>query len=196
MKVIKSMYKTSLIFSIILFLLGLLLLLKPEVTLHAISYTIGTILIVWGIIPVISFFTNKEKETYLEFNFVIGVFALIFGLIVMLNPNMIGSIIPLLLGIWMIINGITKLSYALSIKDSNSTVSTIIPLLILVCGIILIFNPFGAAVAITKLVGIFLLIYSILDIIECFSIKKAVKLSVKETKKEDKKVIEAVYEEE
>ena len=195
MKLIKSMYKTSLIFSIILFVLGLLLLTNPEGILHAISYTIGIILMVWGIIPIISFFSNKERETYLEFSFVIGVFALIFGLIVMLNPNMIGSIIPVLISIWMIINGITKLSYALSLKECKSTTSTIIPLLILVCGIILIFNPFGTAIAITQLVGIFLLIYSTLDIIECFSIKKAVKARDK-IKKDDKKVIEAVYEEE
>lgn len=195
MKFIKSMYKTSIIFSIILFLLGLFLLLQPELTLHAISYTIGTILIVWGIIPIISFFSNKEREKYLEFSFVIGVFALIFGLIIMLNPNMIGSIIPILLSIWMIINGITKLSYALSLKESNSTSSIIIPLLILVCGIILIFDPFAGAVALTQLIGIFLLIYSVLDVVECFTIKKAIKSINKENKK-DKKVIEAVYEEE
>lgn len=195
MKFIKSMYKTSIIFSIILFILGLLLLVNPEGILHAISYTIGVILIVWGIIPILSFFSNKERETYLEFNFVIGVFALIFGLIVMLNPNMVGSIIPVLISIWMIINGISKLSYALSLNESKSTISIIIPLIILVCGIILIFNPFEGAKAFTKLLGIFLIIYSILDIVECFSIKKAVKAKDK-IKKDNKKVIEAVYEEE
>ena len=172
---------------------------KPETTLHAISYFVGIVLIIWGIIPVISFFSNKEKENYLEFSFICGVFALIFGIIVMLNPNIIGSIIPLLTGIWMIINGITKLFYAMNInKESNATTSIIISLIILVCGLLLVFNPFGGAVMLTKLIGIFIIVYSILDLLECYTLNKTVKKVVKKVDKNNKeqKVIEAVYEEE
>ncbi|MBE6159807.1 MAG: hypothetical protein E7157_02030 [Lactobacillales bacterium] len=198
-KKFKSMYKTSIIFSIILFLIGLFLLMKPETTLHAISYFVGIVLIIWGIIPVITFFSNKEKESYLEFSFIIGVFALIFGIIVMINPNIIGSIIPLLTGIWMLINGITKLYYALNIsKEGNATTSIIISLIILVCGLLLVFNPFGGAVMLTKLIGIFVIVYSVLDLIECYTLNKSIKEVTKDPKKDkkDQKVIEAVYEEE
>jgi len=172
---------------------------KPETTLHAISYFVGIVLIIWGIIPVITFFSNKEKESYLEFSFIIGVFALIFGIIVMINPNIIGSIIPLLTGIWMLINGITKLYYALNIsKEGNATTSIIISLIILVCGLLLVFNPFGGAVMLTKLIGIFVIVYSVLDLIECYTLNKSIKEVTKDPKKDkkDQKVIEAVYEEE
>lgn len=198
-KKFKNMYKTSIIFSIILFLIGLFLLMKPETTLHAISYFVGIVLIIWGIIPVITFFSNKEKESYLEFSFIIGVFSLVFGIIVMINPNIIGSIIPLLTGIWMIINGVTKLFYALSInKEGNATTSIIISLIILVCGLLLVFNPFGGAVMLTKLIGIFIIVYSVLDLIECYTLNKSIKEVTKNPKKDkkDQKVIEAVYEEE
>jgi len=198
-KKFKSMYKTSMIFSIILFFIGLFLLMKPETTLHAISYFVGIVLIIWGIIPVITFFSNKEKESYLEFTFIIGVFALIFGIIVMINPEIIGSIIPLLTGIWMIINGVTKLYYALSInKEGNATTSILISLIILVCGLLLVFNPFGGAVMLTKLIGIFVIVYSVLDLIECYTLNKSIKEVIKNPKndKKDQKVIEAVYEEE
>ena len=200
-KKFKSMYRTSIIFSIILFLIGLFLLTKPETTLHAISYFVGIVLIVWGIIPVITFFANKDKENYLEFSFILGVFALIFGIIVMLNPNIIGSIIPLVIGIWMIINGITKLYYALTInKEKSASLSIIISLIILICGLLLVFNPFGGAKMLTKLIGIFVIVYSVLDLIECYTLKKTVKNINKEEKNDKKnkdvKVIEAVYKEE
>lgn len=195
-KKFKSMYKTSIIFSIILFLVGLFLLMKPETTLHAISYFVGIVLIIWGIVPIITFFANKDKENYLEFSFIVGVFALVFGIIVMLNPNIIGSIIPLMVGIWMIINGITKLYYALNInKESKASISIIISVIILICGLLLIFNPFGGAVMLTKLIGIFVIVYSILDLIECYTLKRTVKNVPKKTNKNDN-IIEAVYEEE
>ena len=194
----KSMYRTSIIFSVVLILVGLFLLIKPETTLHAISYFIGIALIIWGLIPIIGFFSNKENKNYLEFSFILGVFALIFGIIIMINPYIIGSIIPLLIGIWMVINGVTKLYYSLTInKVSSATISIIISLVILVCGLILIFNPFKGAILLTKVIGISVIIYSILDLIECYTLKKTVKEFTNVTKgKNDTKVIEAVYEEE
>lgn len=197
-KKFKSMYRTSIIFSIILFLVGLFLLMKPEITLHAISYFVGIVLIIWGIIPIITFFSNKDKENYLEFSFICGVFSLLFGIIVMINPNIIGSIIPFLIGTWMIINGIIKLSYALTInKESSATSSIIISVIILICGLLLIFNPFGGAIMLTKLIGIFVIVYSVLDLIECYTLKRTVKTFTKDIKdNKDSKIIEAVYEEE
>lgn len=194
----KSMYRTSVIFSIVLFLVGLFLLLKPETTLHAISYFIGLVLIIWGVIPIISFFSNKETQKYLEFSFICGVFSLIFGIIVMINPNIIGSIIPLLIGIWMMINGVTKLYYSLTLnKENDATVSIILSIVILLCGLVLIFNPFGGAVVLTKIIGISVIIYSVIDLVECYTLKKTAKVFTKENKsKKDDKVIEAVYEEE
>ena len=138
------------------------------------------------------------SKNYLEISFILGVFALIFGIIIMINPDIIGSIIPLLIGIWMVINGVTKLYYSLTInKVSSATLSIIISLVILVCGLILIFNPFKGAILLTKIIGISVIIYSILDLIECYTLKKTVKEFTNASKeKNDIKVIEAIYEEE
>ena len=194
----KSMYRTSIIFSSLLILIGMFLLIKPETTLHAISYFMGVALIIWGLVPIIQFFSNKETKQYLEFSFIIGVFALIFGIIIMIEPNIIGSIIPLLIGIWMVINGVTKLYYSLTLnKLSSATVSIILSIIILICGLVLIFNPFKGAIILTKIIGISVIIYSILDLVECYTLKKTMKEFTNVSKnKKDQNVIEAVYEEE
>lgn len=194
----KSMYRTSIIFSSLLILIGMFLLIKPETTLHAISYFMGVALIIWGLVPIIQFFSNKETKQYLEFSFIIGVFALIFGIIIMIKPNIIGSIIPLLIGIWMVINGVTKLYYSLTLnKLSSATVSIILSIIILICGLVLIFNPFKGAIILTKIIGISVIIYSILDLVECYTLKKTMKEFTNVSKnKKDQNVIEAVYEEE
>lgn len=179
---LRSMYKTSIVLSIVLLFLGAFLLIKPETTLYAISYAIGMILIVWGLFPIIKFFTNKESQNYLEFNFVIGVIAFLFGVVVMINPEMIGSIIPLLMGIWMIINGSMKLYYSIILnRESNALSSIIISLIILLTGIVLVINPFDGAIVITQLIGISFILYAVLDLAECFSIFKTYNTVKKDT---------------
>ena len=188
-KKIGSMNKTSIIFSIIFILLCLFLILKPEDAIHLLSYALGMILLIWGLVSIVKFFSNKESQNYLEFSFIVGVFVFIFGVIILIKPNTIANIIPLLLGIWMLINGVTKLSYSLSINRNNPAPGSIIVSgLIIICGILLTLNPFSGAKALTQIIGGTLILYSILDLIECITIKSTVnKKALKEGKIIDEK---------
>ena len=140
---VKKMSMTSIIFSIIFILIGAFLLARPDDAIHLVSYALGIILLVWGLISVVQFFTDKESQNYLEFSFITGVFVLIFGIIILVKPEIIASIIPLLLGVWMLVNGVTKLSYSLTInKNKNAASSIIISLIIVIIGI---FSSIGIA---------------------------------------------------
>lgn len=188
---VKKMSMTSIIFSIIFILIGAFLLARPDDAIHLVSYALGIILLVWGLISVVQFFTDKESQNYLEFSFITGVFVLIFGIIILVKPEIIASIIPLLLGVWMLVNGVTKLSYSLTInKNKNAASSIIISLIIVIIGILLIINPFSGAEKLVQILGITIIIYSVLDLLECLSIKKAIK-----TKEKVNEIIEAEYEE-
>ena len=44
------------------------------------------------------------------------------------------------------------------------------------CGIILLFNPFKALTSFTQVVGIFIVIYAVLDMVSTFTIKRNVKM--------------------
>ena len=191
---IKKMNMTSIIFSILFILIGAFLLARPEDAIHLVSYALGIILALWGLISIVQFFTDRESQNYLEFSFILGVFMFIFGIIIIVKPNTVASIIPLLLGIWMLINGVTKLSYALTLnKNKNAASSIIISILIIVLGILLVFNPFAGAKTLVQILGVTIIVYSVLDLAECFAIRRIVK---KETKEEiENTIIEAEYEE-
>lgn len=189
---VKKMNMTSIIFSIIFILIGAFLLARPEDAIHLVSYALGIILLLWGAISIVQFFTDKESQNYLDFGFVVGVFVFIFGIIVLVKPNTIASIIPLLLGIWMLINGVTKLSYALTLnKQNNAAGSIIISVLIIILGILLIFNPFAGAQTLVQILGVIIIIYSALDLAECFAIKRV----IKKDKTSEGTIIEAEYKE-
>lgn len=50
----------------------------------------------------------------------------------------------------------------------------VISIISTICGIILLFNPFKAALGIMKIIGIFIIIYAILDLISTIAIKSSV----------------------
>lgn len=173
----KKFFRSSLISSIILMIIGVLLILQSEITIITISYLIGTLLIAMGAIAIIKFIKNINNVNREELDIFYGVVTIILGVIVVYNPEAIASIIPIIIGIGIIINSATKLQYAIELKQSlNSQWKTtvIISIISAVCGVILICNPFKGAVVIMQIIGGFIVAYSILDIISTITIKKNV----------------------
>ena len=190
---VKKMSITSVIFSLLFIVTGIFLLLKPETAINIVCYVLGVILVLWGVVSVIQFFSDKNSTSYLSLSFIFGAFVFIFGIIILIKPSIIASIVPLLLGVWMVINGVTKLSYSLSIyKASKNILSVVGSILIVIFGITLIFNPFEGAKGLTQIIGIALIVYSVLDLIESFSITFSLKN--KENSSEGK-IVEAEYKE-
>lgn len=194
---IKKMNITSIIFSILFLIVGILLLCRPGDALNIVSYSLGGMLIIWGVIQMIQFFVKKNSQNYFDISFVVGIFVSIFGVIILLKPRIISDIIPLMLGIWMIINGVTKLAFSLTINKKSKSLSTIIiAIAIVVVGLLLVINPFAGAAILTQLIGVTMIVYSILDLVGAIFIRKTAKEVTKLLDdSSDVKVIDAEYKE-
>lgn len=178
-KIMKDFFKSSLITSFVLAILGLLLIFESEATIFTISYIIGGILVAIGTLAIISFIKKSTANADLrgELDIVYGIVSIILGVLVITNPHVIASIIPVVIGIGIIISSATKLQYAFQLKANQNELwktTMLISIISTVCGIVLLFNPFKAAVGLTKIVGIFIVVYAILDIISTFAIKNSV----------------------
>lgn len=173
----KKFFRSSLISSIILMIIGVLLILQSEITIITISYLIGTLLIAMGAIAIIKFIKNINNVAREELDIFYGVVTIVLGVIVVYNPEAIASIIPIIIGIGIIINSATKLQYALELRESLNNqwkTTVVISIISAVCGVILICNPFKGAVVIMQIIGGFIVAYSILDIVSTITIKKNV----------------------
>ena len=173
----KKFFRSSLISSIILMIIGVLLILQSEITIITISYLIGTLLIAMGAIAIIKFIKNINNVAREELDIFYGVVTIILGVIVVYNPEAIASIIPIIIGIGIIINSATKLQYALELRESLNNqwkTTVVISIISAVCGVILICNPFKGAVVIMQILGGLIVAYSILDRGSTITIKKNV----------------------
>jgi len=173
----KRVFGFSLFVSIIFLILGIFLVFRTEGTINLISSIIGVLLLANGGITLINYFRNQEHSYPIEL--IYGILVVIAGFVLILNPIAIVSVLPFVLGVYFIISGAMKLKYVLDIKNNKSSMpiySLIISILMIVCGILFVINPFSGAIAITQAIGIFLMVYSILDIINYFCIRKDIKM--------------------
>lgn len=173
---VKKTMWPSLISSAVILVLGLLLFFKSSVTLMGISYIFGGLIIAIGVLAIIRFISNDHSDISNQLNIIYGIICIISGIFFIEKPEIIGSIIPVVMGIGIIISSSLKIQQSFNLKSLNSSYffwSFVTALLSLICGVVLLFNPFKGAVIITKVIGIFLAIYAILDICNTIVLKKS-----------------------
>ncbi len=178
---IKKIMMPSVISSSLLLILGLFLFFKSGATLMAISYFIGAILMAIGIIAIIRFIRNSNRDIFNQLNIVYGVISILAGIFLITMPEAIGSAIPIIVGIIIIISSSMKIQQALILKNLGSryfVASLITALICLICGVIILFNPFKSAVIVTKIIGLFIAIYAVLDLINTVILRKSNSISV------------------
>lgn len=171
----KKMFLTSIIYSIAFIAFGLLLLFVPTLTISVISYIIGGVIIVTGIISFVRYFKGRSLELKVNFDLIYALLSVIAGVVIVLNPTALASLIPIILGIWIVINSAFKFQYAFHLKERKYVDwfwPFILSILGLMCGVILIFNPFRGVIVLTQLLGIAVIVYAIIDMIETFTIRK------------------------
>ena len=174
----KNLLKSSIVASILLLVLGILLVFESEATIFTISYIVGAILICAGAFALIRFFTKSKNATsIMGLDVLYGIVTIILGCLIIKNPGAIGSLLPIVLGIAIIVSSANKIQYAFNLKNSDNDLwktTMIISVIGTICGVVLLFNPFAGAVLLMRIVGIFIIVYAILDAVSTFIIKKNV----------------------
>lgn len=174
-KKVKRKFNLSLVISIIFVIVGLFLFIKPDTTVSIISYVIGGTLISAGVFSAYKYFSSNDILSIFNFDLVYGVLMLIAGVFLIIKPFALSSFFPVILGIWIIINSVMKFQYALVLRKINNNdwaYTCLISFLTFLWGVVLLFNPLKTALAITQIIGIFIIVYAILDIIDNFIIRK------------------------
>lgn len=166
----------SLLFTDIIYaLLGFLMIIVPEFISNSICYLIGTLLIIFGALKIANYVEINKKDVLTNALMIIGVVSLILGLMVIIKSEVFASIIPFILGIYIIIVGISKLQQALEFKKHkyDKWTSTLISAsLLLVLGITIVLNPFSTLTLAIRIVGIVFMISFIYDAFNLYNYEK------------------------
>lgn len=159
------------------FIIGIVLLVRPDESVQFISILCGVTVIMLGIGAWISYFT-KFKSTILA---ILGTLAIIAGIILCVRYRSIVSAVIFLFGVFVLVGGIVDLISAIDAKRNDLKswiVSVIMSAVTIILGLIVIINPFDSVMVLTQLLGAGLIVYAVMDLISFIQIRKIVKYNL------------------
>ena len=156
MEYIKTLKEKFSISSVATLGIGLLLLIYPAFTGKAICYMIAAVLIGKGLSSIISRYRNTSLPAPVVFELMGGIMNCFLGLFVAVRSEMLISIIPFVVGIFLLVSGMTSLQKAMEMKRMNYAKwnhGLIFTIIKLVLAAIIVLNPFGTAMTLTRFIG-------------------------------------------
>lgn len=165
---------SSIVISVLMFVIGMIFIIFPDVSFTTITYVLAIILIVNGIYFII------EKETSMIFSsfLTLGIIELLLGVVMLLNPDIMKTLFPIVAGIVMVTKATLDLRLSLLLKkyEYDTWLSIFIcSLIAIISGIIIIINPSIGTMALTVSLGLLITINSISSIVDTIIFKKNIK---------------------
>lgn len=163
-KILKRSSWTDIVISLIFVLFGILFIARPNETLAAISTILGIVFIAIGVLKLVEYFTSDTKEDYL---LTIALVSVIFGVILLFCSDAILSLFRIILGLWIIAAGIMDFQTTLIWKEIKSpywTLTLLFSMLMIIAGMVILVSK---DILLTT-IGIMIVVYAVLDIIDRF----------------------------
>lgn len=147
---LKQVKWESVMSSIALIIIGLLMIIYPNVSATVVAKIIGICFIVFGVINIVAYFFLNINDVLYRNDFAIGLLSLIFGAAILVKQDLILDLIPLILGLVILTSGFTKLQRAVISKRigyTNSGIYVVLALISIILGVVVIFFLNGESMA-------------------------------------------------
>ena len=148
--------RNNVLLSALMVALGLVLFIWPGKTLTLASRILGIALLVGAAVSAFSWYRDRHKVSVSYTSLAIAILCLVAGLIVLIAPKGIITLLPKLIGIAVLLNGVINLAQALELRNVGQgswTSSLVMAVLTILLGAFLIFFAFGAMKAAVMVIG-------------------------------------------
>lgn len=141
-------------------ILGLVLVFRPGLSIRIVCTAVGVVLILSGAMRMIAYFTTRDGSLFSQANLIFGIVLAVVGVWIVIKPDKVMAIIPIIVGIVITIHGLHNLQQAMELwrdKYDRWWVALILGVLTVGFGVLLICRPFAAIDTVVMLIGFFLI---------------------------------------
>ena len=152
--------------SILAIVVGLVLVIWPGAALNYIVIFLGVILLVGGAVALAAYLSVRKQTDEVTFP-IAGTVSGIIGLLLIFFPSFFVSALMVVLGILLIIAAASEVSILIQARKAGFVVAAwnyIVPVLILIGGVVVLFDPFTSATTVFVLFGIMSMVYGAIDL--------------------------------
>lgn len=175
--------KVSLISGIAFFVLGLIIFLNPELLVKTISYGLGGLLILIGIYKSVNYYIQDKRLGIVNRNEIaFGITAIVLGVVFIFLADAIELLLRFIVGGWLVIIGISKITQTFFTTDRNSKFYALIVIgcIFILIGLYIILVSNLAL----SIIGLFMMIYGVIDFISYFVYRVKKEIIEEELKEE------------
>lgn len=181
--------------SICALIIGVLLVVWPDVAVRYLVITIGVLFMLPGLIGIFGYFATAKRREEAGIRATLPVSAIgsvLLGFWLMIMPDFFITILMYVLGALLVLGGLSQLFNFISVRNITRVpfIMYMIPVLVLLAGIIVLVNPFQAAAVPFIILGISSIVYALTDLFRLIRYKK--KVLDKEVEIEDITPIEEI----
>ena len=169
---LKNMTITVICFSLLGILLGICLIIKPDLSIQTIGILTGIMLIAFG--ASLIFVDIRAHEYYLPFEgFLPGVVNIILGILLFKNPADFGPWLSFSVGAWIIISSVNDIRMAFNLRHMNIPwiLIVIINVVNICAGFFMFYNPQLSSMSIVTAMGIVMIVNSVIRMVDMFMIR-------------------------
>ena len=167
----RSVMSAALLFLI----LGAALTIRPDLFLKFACYIIGAVLVAVGVIRILEELRQSRKSIL---SLGLGVVLAAVGIVVITNPALVSSIIPIIFGLILLMDGVYNIRHAIGMhryQEHTWSVMLILGLITLALGVLILLHPYGTAQLAFRIMGIALLYNAISDLFIYYHVGRAAK---------------------
>ncbi|MFE5541140.1 HdeD family acid-resistance protein [Streptomyces sp. NPDC056492] len=155
---------------------GILILVWPDETLHILAVIIGLQLLVAGVFRFVTAFSHGNDGGSRLAGVLVAVLALLAGVLVLRHPMQTIGALSLILGVFWLVSGV--LTAYTAIADHGLVHRGLLfglGALATVAGIVVLCFPVDSAVALTRLLGLWLVLLGVFEVVMAFALRSSIR---------------------
>lgn len=167
--------RNSLLWGVLALVVGIIIALNPADAITLTIRLIGLLVLAIGIVQLISFIEMKRRANLswaaIPFG---GVVGFLFGLLLLINPELFQGFVMYLIAAFIILLGIWQISSIIKVRKAGAKAGVsyfIFPVLLTLAGVVIIWNPFTVSNIVGIFAGVWIALFGLSEIFAYFAIK-------------------------
>lgn len=157
---LKKIKTNVVISSALCVILGLVLVLRPGMSMWIVCTAVGVVLILSGVMRMIDYFASRDGSLFSQANLIFGIVLTVVGVWIVMKPDKVMAVIPIIVGIVIAIHGLHNVQQALELwrdRYERWWIALLMGVLTVGFGVLLICRPFAAIDTVVMMIGGFLI---------------------------------------
>ncbi|MCM1308653.1 MAG: DUF308 domain-containing protein [Butyrivibrio sp.] len=176
----KKILQNEVVSSLIMIIFGIVLMVWPRAAMDIACMIIGCGLIIAGVIGLIVFFARRKKsgEEGVSKDSIISILKsvviIVVGIVLITKIKTVVSILPFIIGVLVIVNSAVNIIQSILNRKQSSkwVISLVVGIVSAIIGILMVIDPFGAAVSQIFIMGLCLAVDGVSNLINGLTVRK------------------------